>query len=528
LNRPFDHIVIGAGSAGCVLAARLSEDPSRRVLLLEAGGADHSPFIHIPGFLAQVVFSRTLNWQYEGEPDASLGGRRLTWMAGRVLGGSSSINGMVYGRGLPADYARWAAAGAPGWDWNDMVPWFVRAERWTGPPHPARGVDGPLAVRPFEETHPACQAVMDAFVEHGLPAVADYSVGIDEGIGQTQATQRDGWRASTAQAYLRPARRRGNLTVVTRARALNLMIEGGRCVGVVYARQGQVRTARAVREVTLAAGAIGSPKLLLLSGVGPAGALRAAGIEVRHDLNGVGRHLNDHVNVKLSASVDVPTYNTERFGVRRMINGLTFLAHRTGPASSPANHVQGFVRSRPDLPSADYQVQVMALGFNDDPADRTNGVSVVVSPCQPEARGEVTLRSADPRDPPRIDIEMLGAKRDIEVLLRGCRHAHAMLEAGPVRRLGGKVFLPAPAVDSDADWLQFFRETAALNWHPASTCRMGGGEEDVVDTALRVRGVAGLSIADASVMPSVTSANTNAVVIAIAERGAAMIAARTA
>lgn len=524
MRRDFDHIVVGAGSAGAVVAARLAEDPSRRVLLLEAGGWDWSPYIHIPGFLANVVFSRSLNWAYLGEPDPSLDDRRLTWMAGRVLGGSSSINGMVYGRGLRSDYADWSLPGGRDWSWEALLPWFRLAETWTGAPHPARGDAGPLQVRPFADVHPVCRAVMEAYIAAGVPAVDDYSIGIEQGIGETQATQRHGWRSSTARAYLRTAR--PNLCVATGAQALALTIEHRRCVGVTYARRGRVHRAGAAREVVLAAGAIGTPQLLLLSGVGSGDDLRELGIDVTHDLPGVGRGLNDHVNIKLSARVGVATYNSERFGARKYANGLRFLARRDGPAASPANHVQGFVAAGPGG-QAEHQVQVMALGFNADPADRADGVSIVISPCHPAARGIVSLRSKDARRPPRIRFHALAEPGDREILLRGGRLAREMLRAGPGAMFGGEVFLPSPQTDADADWLAFFRATAGLNWHPTSTCRMGADPAAVVDDDLCVRGLEGLSIADASVFPHVTSGNTNAPVIAIAERAAALISDRT-
>jgi choline dehydrogenase len=524
----WDYVIVGGGSGGATLAARLSEDPTRRILLLEAGGGAWSPLIHIPGFLGNVMYNDTLNWNYQGDPDASLAGRALVWMAGRVLGGSSSINGMVYGRGLPDDYTRWESAGNPGWSWDDMLPYFRRMESWSGAPDPSRGTSGPLKVRPFEETHAVCLSVMNAYVDSGLPFVPDYAAGVSEGIGITQATQNGGWRNSADAAYLRPARARKNLSVLTHAHVHKLEIERGRCVGVTFTRNGRLQTVRAEREVAVCAGAIGSPKLLMLSGIGDPDAMKVHGITTVNPLPGVGQNLNEHVNAKLSASVNVPTYNTERFGMRKLANGLRFLFDRAGPAASPANHVQGFVKSDSGLVSADYQVQVMALGFNADFADHTNGVSVVVSPCHTEARGSISLRSADPRDPPHIAMEMLGNANDVALLTKACRHAREMLEAGPCRDFGGKLFLPAPGTDSDADWLQFFRETAGVNWHPTSTCRMGPGPGDVVDATLAVHGLMGLSIADASVMPSVTSGNTNAPTIAIAERAADFISARTA
>lgn len=515
----WDYIVVGAGSGGAVVAARLSEHADRRVLLLEAGGRDWSPAIHIPGMIEQVLTSRRLNWHFVGEPDATLGGRSLTWAAGRVLGGSSSINGMVYGRGLPADYTTWVDAGNPGWGWQDMLPAFRRMEDWRGTPHAARGTGGPVTVRPFTQTNAACGAAMDAIVASGVPFVADYSTGICEGIGLTQATQTGRWRHSAARAYLRPARRRANLRVVTGARADRLLIERGRCTGVTYRHRGEQHRARAEREIIVCAGAIGSPKLLMLSGIGAPDALAAHEIAVTHALPGVGHGLNDHVNIKLSAFVDRPTYNTQRSGLAALRYGGELLVRGSGPATSPANHCQAFVKTDPSLAVADVQIQLMAFGFGTPEEMRGDGITAVVSPCQPAARGEVLLRSADAAAPPRIAMSMLGSSADTAKLLRGCRIAREALE-----RSGGRLYAPHAYVGSDAEWLGFFRETAALNWHPTSTCRMGA----VVDAELRVLGLSGLSIADASVMPTVTSGNTNAVVIAIAERAATFVGLRTA
>ena len=520
----WDYIIIGGGSAGAVVAARLSEDTAARVLLVEAGGRDWSPAIHIPGLLEGLLGSRRLNWQYRGEPDPSLDGRTLTWAGGRVLGGSSSINGMVYGRGLPADYARWVASGNPGWGWNDMLPWFRKLEDWSGPAHPARGAGGPVGVRRFEETDPACGAAMAALVARGVPRVEDYVVGIDSGVGLTQATQRGGWRASTASAYLKRARRRPNLKILTHARALRLGIEAGRCVGVGVAYRGGVINLTATREIVVAAGAIGSPKLLLLSGIGDEDALAPHGIAVRHHLPGVGRNFNDHVNVRLSAHVSTRTYNSERRGLRTLANGVRLIASGAGPASSPANHVQAFVRTDPACATADVQIQLMAVGFGTPDDTRRDGITAVISPCQPAARGRISLHSADPAAPPRVEIKMLGEESDRTKLLRGCRLAEAIIREGP----GGRLYEPRMRPVSDADWLAFFRANAGLNWHPASTCRMGPNPViDVVDTALRVHGLTGLSVVDASIMPFLISGNTNGAVIAIAERAATMIAGRT-
>ncbi len=522
MRRAWDHIIVGGGSAGATLAARLSENPDRHVLLVEAGGADRSPLIHVPGCLEALLGSKSLNWAYLGDPDHTLDGRRLIWAAGRVLGGSSSINGMVYGRGLPADYARWVAAGNVGWGWRQMLPYFRRSEYWTGPPHASRGSDGPLTVRRFDETDPSCRAVMDALVRLGIPYVEDYNVGITEGIGLTQATQDNGLRHSVSRAYLWPARHRPNLTILTRTRVLHLVLSGGRCVGVQIVRGGRVSTLLAEREIILAAGAIGSPKLLQLSGVGDPAALRPLGIEVRHPLPGVGKAMNDHVNIKLSAFVERPTYNTQRRGLAALRHGVRFLADRSGPISSPANHCQAYLRTEPSLKSADVQIQLMPFGFGSEEQMRRDGVTAVVSLCHPDVRGSVSLTSSDPLAPPRISMAMLESDEDRRRLLQGCRLAAEALEKGAA----GRLYIPASGSLSDADWLAFFRDTAALNWHPTSSCRMGNGPEDVVDGGLRVRGIVGLSVVDASVMPFVTGGNTNGPVIAIAERAAEIIAAR--
>jgi choline dehydrogenase len=527
MEKAWDYVIVGSGSAGATLAARLSENPERRILLIEAGGSDHSLRILIPGLIETLLSSPTLNWGYEGEADDSLEGRRLTWAAGRVVGGSSSINGMVYGRGLPGDYDRWVAAGNPGWGWADMAPYFKRIERWTGPPSTARGTDGPLWVRRFDETDAACAATVRALTDLGVPWVEDYSDGIVEGVSLTQATQKRGLRHSAATAYLRPALRRPNLTVLTRTRALHLIMVGARCTGVRALRDGKLIDLHADRETIVSAGAIGSPKLLLLSGIGPGEALKGHGVKTVHDVPGVGAHLNDHVNIKLSAFVDRPTYNTRRSGLAAVRAGLTLLATGSGPASSPANHAQAFVRTDPANALADVQLQVMPFGFGSEAQMAKDGLTVVVSPCHPKVRGRISLRSADPAAPPRISIAMLEQDEDRAALLRGCKLAFAALQAGPGRTMGGQIYAPSQAAPTDDAWLAFFRETAALNWHPTSTCRMGPGPQDVVDHGLKIHGLSGVSVVDASIMPCVTSGNTNIPVIAIAERAAEIIAART-
>lgn len=471
-RRDWDYIVVGGGSAGAAIAGRLSENPDRLVLLLEAGGGDFfAPIIMIPELVERAITSRKLNWHFAGEPDPTLNGRSLTWAAGRPIGGSSSINGMVYGRGLSADYAAWVAAGNPGWGCEDMLPAFKKLETWSGVANFSRGDNGPVHVRRFNETEAACEATMQAFINAGVPYVEDFSIGITHGIGRTQATQRRGWRHSAATAYLRPARRRKNLRVATNTRVDRVLLSGTRCTGVEALRRGVKLILRASREVIVAAHAIGTPKLLLLAGIGAPDALAAHGILPRHELPGVGRGMNDLVNIKISAFVDTPTYNTARSGRKGLRHGVDLIAR---------------------------------------------------------GRGAVSLRSANPAAPPRINMPTLSSRDDVDVLHEGCALTLEMLHAGPGKKFNTRIYAPAAGRMNKAALLEFFRETAALNWHPTSKCRMDPNPADgaVVDSTLAVHGLSGLSIADASVMPAVTSSNTNVPVIAIAERAAGFVAAR--
>jgi choline dehydrogenase len=527
--REWDFIVVGAGSAGATAAARLSESGAWCVLLLEAGG-NPSPLSLIPALVEHGLISRVMNWHYLGEPDPTLKNRRLTWAAGRALGGSSSINGMVFGRGLPADYAAWEAAGNPGWGWRDMLPAFKKLETWTGPPHETRGTTGPIHVRPFVETESSCESVLRALIDAGTPYVEDYCTGITHGIGRTQASQKNGFRHGTARAYLRPAHPRKNLRILRHCRADRLLISHGRCTGVEVFHRGVREKIRARREVILAAGAIGTPKLLLLSGIGGPNSLAPHAIQIIHELPGVGQNLNDHANIKLSAFVGTKTYNTARRLPAALRHAARLALTGTGPASSPANHVQAFVKTESFLPHADIQIQLMPFGFGTEAEMKQNGITAVISPCSPRARGQITLRDKNPASPPVITMPLLSDPNDIATLIRGCDLTLAALAAGPAKTHGARLYAPHTPPTGKVAWLSFMRETAALNWHPTGTCRMGQNPETgaVVTENLAVHGLTGLSIADASIMPTVPSGNTNAPTIAIAERAATFIAARAA
>lgn len=521
MRREWDHIIVGAGSAGATLAGRLSTDPDRSVLLLEAGGWDRSPIVRIPGFVYNAIRSEKLNWHFLGDPDPTLDGRVLKWAAGKAIGGGSSINGMVYVRGLRSDFARWAEAAGDAWGWDGLLPHFRALEHWHGTPHAARGTQGPVQVRTFCEPNAATLSVLNGFVSHGTPYVADYNAGIDEGIGLTQGNQANGLRCSAADAYIHPARKRSNLTIRTGTRVLRLIVEGNRCAGVVVADGSGETELRCSGEVILSAGAISSPKLLMLSGIGDPAQLAEHDIPVRLALPGVGADLNDHVNCFVTSSVDVMTYNAWRKGPRKAVAGLRWLIDREGPASTTANHVQAFMKTDPGLPFADVQVQTMAT--SSPGGDARQAVTSVISLCRPEVRGRIGLRSDDPSAAPRIAMAFLSNERDLRTLTSAARQVRDIHRAGPGHQYAGQVVGGAAQAESDADWLAYFRATSHLNWHPTSTCRMGNGPMDVVDPTLRVHGLAGLRIADASIMPTVTGGNTNAPCIMIGEKAADLI-----
>lgn len=541
----WDYIVVGGGSAGCALAYRLSAEGGYRVLVLEAGRADWHPFIHVPGLTMRACQLPGIMWDYGSEADTSRGGAGGLWMAGRVLGGGSSVNGVVWVRGHPADFDRWAELGCDGWDWAGVEPYFRRAESFERA-SPARGRHGPVQVAGVRAEHPITDAFVTASDAAGHRFTDDYNGERLEGVGYGQANVRRGFRHSAARAYLGSAWRRPNLKIVTNAQVERVVFDDGRAVGVLYRSRGRVVQADVAREVILTAGAIGSPKILMLSGVGPTDQLRDIGVKVVADSPGVGRNLQEHPVVSMLWNVDVPTFGmdfTPR-GIAR--HGLEFLLGK-GPAAAGIFHALMFAKldpqsARPEIEAGFTPVAVVGAGAGDTSTETLSGsgthdvtrmqildratVTVYVSLLHPRVRGLVELHSADPQDRPIIRHEMFSEERDLWDLVAGCRQVRAVFETSPLREHVVSEALPGPGVKSDPEWEDYLRsENSHGAMHPVGTCRMGGDAEAVLDPRLRVRGVEGLRVADASVMPEITSGNTNAPAIMIGEKAADLILA---
>lgn len=525
----YDFVIIGAGSAGCVLAHRLSEDPSCRVLLLEAGPRDWHPFIHMPAGLAKLVGQKGVNWNYDTAPEPHLDGRRLWWPRGKVLGGSSSINAMCYIRGVPGDYDDWAEAGAEGWDWASVLPYFKRSERNSRGADALHGGDGPLHVSDLRYTNPLSSAFLRAGEQAGFALTADFNGPRQEGFGFYQVTQKDGARCSSAVAYLNPARDRQNLDIVTGALVRRILLENGRAVGVAYARSGREVTVRCEREVLVSGGAINSPQLLMLSGIGPADHLREHGITVRHDLPAVGRNLQDHLDIcTLQHSTQRVTY--DRTSELKTAFDYFLRGHR-GPGTSNIAEGGAFVRSAlaPDE-RADIQLHFVPAMLDDHGRNRLAGDGYTLHACflRPRSRGEVTLASADPRADARIQANYLGDPDgfDMKMMVEGAKLSRELFAQKAFDAYRGAPIHPARTNLSDAELMDFIRAKAETVYHPIGTCRMGSDDGAVVDTELRVQGLQGLRVVDASVMPRLIGGNTNAPTIMIAERASDLIRGR--
>jgi choline dehydrogenase len=521
-----DYVIVGAGSAGCVLANRLTEDPQVRVLLVEAGGKDRSLNIKIPAAFAKQ-FHTKLDWDYETDPEPSVDGRALYVPRGKSLGGSSSMNAMLYVRGSPLDYDAWEAQGAPGWGSASVLPYFMRSEDNARGASEFHGSGGPLRVSEQRSPRPMDKRLLAACAAAGIPQIADYNGPEQDGASMFQVTQRNGQRFSSADAFLRPALARGNLELAAKTTVLGVEFEGDRAVGVRIrrGRRGE-ETVRAAREVILSAGAINSPQLLLLSGVGAGDELRAAGVEPRHELRGVGRNLQDHPFVTLMWEVsDQQTL----YGADKPKPLAEWLLRRSGPLSSTVAEVVAFVRSRGGLPAADIQFHMGAAYYEDHGAETYDGHCMVIAPVlvAPAARGQVWLRSSDPQAKPHILTNALSQDSDVESMLAGMHLAREIAAQTPLAQIVLKELKPGGArVDRDeleAD----LRTRLMLIYHPVGTARMSDTEpEAVVDSNLRVHGLEGLRVIDASIMPLIPRGNTHAPTTMIAERGADLIRGR--
>ncbi len=522
----FDYIIIGAGSAGCVLANRLSENPANRVLLLEAGGRDWHPFIHMPAGLAKLATRKSVNWAYTTEPQAELNNRRLYWPRGRVLGGSSSINAMCYCRGHRKDYDGWRDQGNPGWGFDEVLPWFMHSEDQQNGASEFHGTGGPLSVQNLRHTNPLSASFIAAAQQAGHTRNDDFNGPVQRGFGYYQVTQRNGRRCSSSVAYLRPALGRSNLVVKTHAHAEELLLDGQRATGVRYSRKGETHRAEAA-QVVLSGGAINSPQLLLLSGIGPAAELQRHGIHVRHELAGVGKNLQDHLDICTLAKSHQPISYDQ---LSDIAVGLRYLFDRRGPGSSNIAEAGGFVVSRLATDERpDIQMHFVPALLDDHGRNRLPGHGMTVHACalRPESRGEITLKSADPTAAPALQPRYLSTAYDRRLMIECVRLAREILAQPAFSDHVGEEIFPGAALQTDDEILEFVRRKAESIYHPIGTCRMGNDELAVVDHQLKVRGLQGLSVVDASVMPSLVSGNTNAPTIMIAEKFAAELLAGT-
>jgi choline dehydrogenase-like flavoprotein len=535
--KQFDYVIVGAGSAGCVLASRLSADPGTSVCLLEAGPEDRSPFIGIPGAFAYFMFSKKYNWRYESTPDPGLrNGKPIFCPRGKTLGGSSAVNAMVYIRGHASDYDHWAELGNPGWAWSDVLPFFRRSEGNIRGESEYHGADGPLTVSDCEPQYPLSKVFVRAAAEAGFPLTDDFNGPQFEGAGVFQFTIRNGRRCGVSSAYLSPARSRANLTVITGALATRVKLEAGTATGVAYRRRGRWGepiadevTVRARREVILSSGAFNSPQLLMLSGIGDPDHLREIGVVAEHDLPGVGRNLQEHADAcVLQASLRKDGFSASARGLLRMFpEGLNYLFRRRGKLAASITDTGAFLKTRPDLEVPDVQMHFVPLLFDDSGRDLKlmsgEGYSCHVCVLRPRSRGCLSLRSADPAAAPIIDLNLLADEEDNRTLVEGLKIARRILAAPAFDDWRSEELHPGPDAQTDAQLLRKAKERIGLVYHPVGTCKMGQDEMAVVDERLRVRGVARLRVVDASIMPTLVSGNTNAPTIMIAEKAAEMI-----
>ena len=522
-----DYVVVGAGSAGCVVAARLSETGAR-VVLLEAGPKDTLPWIHIPAGMLKLLYHPVVNWNYSSEGTEGSAGRRIHWPRGKTLGGSSSINGMLYVRGNPADFDGWAQMGNRGWSFDDVLPYFKKSESYVQGGDPEmRGADGPLKVEDYRTILPLTHRFIEGAQEAGYPFSPDLNGKQPEGVGYSQMTRKGKWRGSTAQTFLAEAIKRPNLKVVTEALASKLLFEGKRCVGVAFRQGGEVKEVRAAKEVILSGGAINSPHLLQISGIGPASHLQTIGVPVVQDLPGVGGNLQDHYVARVSHRVKGSiSINKLARGFRLAREVARFYIQGRGALTFGVTTAQVFCRSTPEKSSPDLQLLFTPASYDPNKflaLEQEDGMTVAVCPVRPDSRGTIMAQGASPSMPPIITPNYLSDPNDVRVLIAGMRFTRRIFSSPAIAQHSVIETLPGPHVTSDEGLLNYAREYGNTIYHPVGTCRMGQGPLAVVDDRLRVHGVGGLRVIDASIMPTLTTGNTNAPTIMIGEKGAAMI-----
>ncbi len=534
MNNEFDYVIIGAGSAGCVLANRLSANAGNRVLVLEAGGSDLRFWIQTPIGYGKTFYDNQVNWMYMSQADPGLNNRQSYWPRGKVVGGSSSINAMVYIRGQHEDYNDWRDKGNPGWGWEDVMPYFRKSETNSRGGNEYRGDSGPLYVNdPSADYHPLCQTFLKAADEYGLPYNSDFNAKTQEGVGLYQITTKNGIRMSAARAYLKPALRRKNCQLVTHAHVMRILFKGKRAVGVEYQHKGVVKRATANNEVILSAGSVNSPQILQLSGIGPGQLLADHNVNITKALSEVGKNMQEHLGYSHYYKSRVPTLNNELYPWwGKLRAGMQYMLSRKGPLSLSVNQAGGFFKSNPNRPRPNLQIYFAAITYTTAPPgerplmqpDPWPGFLNSICQCRPTSRGEIEITSSNPFDHPKITPNYLSTAEDIQEMLEGARYIRDMAKTPSLSAIIDKEIKPGIEIDSDEDLLEDIRQRSDTVFHPTSTCMMGSSETNsVVNNRLKVHGVERLRVVDASVFPNVISGNTNGPTIMVAEKASDMV-----